>query len=121
MKRRIVVCDSNTSILKAFAMLLEDMDTKVVSLMNTLQLIEVLEEFDPDILFIDIPMPQQNCDSMLQKIKASGKLQNLPIIVLCRNVMDRASVKAAGAEGCLVKPFGFLEVESYIRRFVYKR
>ncbi|MCW8313424.1 response regulator [Sphingobacterium sp. InxBP1] len=121
MKRKVVVCDSNLSVLNALCVLLEDLETVVVPVLNLADLVGVLENADSDILFIDIQMPQQNCSRILRSIKESAKLQKLPIIVLCRDVLDRAFIHEAGADGCLVKPFGMVEVESYLRRFVYER
>jgi len=121
MKRQIVVCDNDVEILNAFSMIIEDGDTIVTTAANAEALSAVLDRIKVDILFIDIHMPNRNGDQILRELRASDKYSKLPVIMISGSSDGRSISLECGADGFLAKPLDIIEVENYIRRFVYER
>ncbi|MEI2273244.1 response regulator [Sphingobacterium sp. ML3W] len=119
MKKKIVVCDDDKEILNVFSMVLEDQDTIVVTVANSLVLMEVLDSIHADILFLDIHMAARNGDLILRDLRSSSKHNKLPVIMISGHIDGRSISIACGADGFLAKPFDLTDLESYIRRFVY--
>ncbi|QIH34926.1 MULTISPECIES: response regulator [Sphingobacterium] len=121
MKRQIVVCDNDIEILNAFSMILEDDQTVVTTVANASALAAVLDAIKADILFMDIHMPNQDGDQILRELRASDKHHRLPVVMISGSPDGRSISLECGADGFLAKPFDIIDVENYIRRFVYER
>ncbi len=119
MKKKIVVCDDDKGILNAFSVVLEDQDTMVITVSNSLILIDVLNCIDADILFLDIHMYARNGELILQDLRSLPKHNRLPVIMISGHTDGRTISKECGADGFLAKPFDLIDLENYIRRFVY--
>lgn len=120
MKKKIVVCDDDIEILNAFSIVLEDQDTIVITVANSLVLIDVLDSIDADILFLDIHMSARNGDQVLRDLRSSSKHHKLPVIMISGHIDGRSISLECGADGFLAKPFDLIDLENYIRRFVYE-
>lgn len=96
----------------------EDMQTLVESLLRpaghtvsgartALRGLELCASGNPDLILLDLNLPEMNGFSVLQKLKADEQLSNTPVIVLTA-VKDKESIVRAtrlGAVGYIAKPF----------------
>lgn len=61
----------------------------------------------PDLILLDITMPQMDGVTMLEKLRVDPELQNIPVIMLTaegqKSMAERAA--ALGSRGYLMKPF----------------
>lgn len=76
----------------------------------------------PDLLVIDIGLPDMNGIELIDKIKRSNFLKHIPIIVLSgANKSDvRIDALKAGAEYFMLKPFNPSEFELVVQKFIEK-
>lgn len=81
-KIKIVIVDDHVSVRQGFVQLLKDVENfKVVGeASNGKEALEILKELSPDILLLDLEMPQMNGKEVLQKI-IKGYPQIKPIIL----------------------------------------
>ncbi|MBE0659364.1 MAG: PAS domain S-box protein [Bryobacteraceae bacterium] len=73
---------------------------------------------DPDVILLDIVMPDQDGFEVCRKMKADARLKDIPIVFLTALKPDSASrIKAleAGADGFLAKPLEPAELVAQIR------
>ncbi len=70
------------------------------------QALEALKALIPDIILLDINMPDMDGYTLTSKIKATPALRNIPIVAITANVMrgDREKVFNAGCDGYIEKP-----------------
>ena len=76
---------------------------------------------DPDVILLDIIMPQMDGFEVCRRLKADGRLRHIPVVFLTALKTDRASrVKALeiGAEAFLSKPIEEVELTAQIRAMV---
>ena len=71
----------------------------------------------PDLLLLDIMLPEEDGVSMLKKLRSVSQMARLPVIMLTAkgSEYDKVLGLDAGADDYVAKPFGMLELLSRIR------
>ncbi len=74
----------------------------------------------PDIVFLDLLMPQMDGFETLQAIRELPHGENLPVLIISGNASDTdiEKSKALGAIGHLVKPVDGEKLASYINQYL---
>ncbi|MGK0185676.1 MAG: CheY-like chemotaxis protein [Verrucomicrobiales bacterium] len=81
-KRRILAIDDETGFLATLAMNLEDLNFEVRAESDPKVTLEVACEFNPDIILLDIVMPEVDGLQLLSAIRQDEELKNTRIIML---------------------------------------
>lgn len=68
---------------------------------------EILEEVLPDLILLDIVMPEMDGYEMIQQLKASRRFRGIPVIFLTADTSPKSEIKGfdLGAVDFIVKPF----------------
>jgi len=87
---------------------------------NAMGAIEVLKEQLPDLILMDINMPDIDGYTLTTRIKSVPRLKNIPILALTANVMrgDHERSLAAGCDGYIQKPIDVDDLPVQINRFL---
>jgi two-component system cell cycle response regulator DivK len=87
---------------------------------NAAQALEILRNNKPDLILMDINMPDMDGYSLTAKIKDTPGLESIPIIALTANVMrgDRERSLEAGCDGYIQKPIDIDLLSEQIERFL---
>ena len=104
----VLIVDDNSLNLKVAEMILEGWGMKVTSVLGARLAIEALKEELPDLVLMDLQMPEIDGYEATEMIrKQFPQLQKIPIIALTasatRDVKDKAI--AAGLDDFVTKPF----------------
>lgn len=89
---------------------------------NAYDALEQLETLTPDMILMDINMPDIDGYSLTRQLKSNIKFRNIPIIAITANVMkgDREKSLLAGCDGYIDKPINvdsFIDqIDSFIRK-----
>lgn len=106
-KKKIVAVDDSGIILKMLTKVLGD-KYEVHAFSTGKRALQFLKEKDrkPDLIILDIDMPEINGYEMLQMIKEKDHLESVPVIFLTSNSDKSHVVKAVagGAKDYVVKP-----------------
>jgi two-component system cell cycle response regulator DivK len=80
----------------------------------------LLETAKPDLILMDINMPDMDGYTLTAKIKAIPGFERVPILALTANVMrgDKEKTLEAGCDGYIQKPIDFDELLREIERFL---
>ncbi|AFZ01196.1 response regulator [Calothrix sp. PCC 6303] len=103
---KILILDDDHLILRFTQILLEPWGLQISTLINPLQFWEQLENITPDLLILDIQMPDINGIELCQMIRNNSKWAWMPILILTgdRNPETIQNVFAAGADDFVSKP-----------------
>src|SRR3989339_1616870 len=73
----------------------------------------------PDLIISDVLMPQMTGFELLERVRKSEKLKDIPVIMLTSVSMEEDVVKGLdmGANDYVVKPFSFAELASRIKKW----
>ena len=87
---------------------------------NATQAMEILKTTRPDLILMDINMPDMDGYSLTTKIKETPRFESTPIIALTANVMrgDRERSLEAGCDGYIQKPIDIDKLSDQIERFL---
>ncbi len=72
---------------------------------------------NPDLILLDVMLPDEDGLSILKNLKSSAKWKNFPVIMLTAksNEMDKVRGLDLGADDYITKPFSVLELTSRIQ------
>jgi two-component system cell cycle response regulator DivK len=98
-------------------------DYEVVEASNATDALETIKKTHPDLILMDINMPDVDGYTLTMRIKTLPEFQNVPIIALTANVMrgDREKSLEAGCDGYIQKPIDIDTIVSNIERYLRKR
>jgi DNA-binding response OmpR family regulator/HPt (histidine-containing phosphotransfer) domain-containing protein len=104
---RVMVVDDDRATLAALTTLLQSHHLKVTTLDNPQQFWEKLTTCTPDLLLLDIEMPDFNGIELCQAVRTDPQWTHLPILVLTEHQDSdlRHQATAAGADEYISKPF----------------
>lgn len=100
--------------------ILESQGYQVVDAVNALEGIKKAVEIQPDLILMDINLPDLDGFTAVTRIRSFAQLTTVPIIALtARNVTDdRDRAKAIGCDAYLNKPFEFDELLSTVAQYL---
>lgn len=80
--------------------------------------VQVVEQFMPDLVLMDVVMPECNGFSALRRIKHNEKLKHIPVIMVSTKSEDIDKIWASkqGAVGYITKPIDFNLLENEINK-----
>lgn len=81
------------------------------------QLYRALEEEIPELLLLDVMLPEEDGLSVLRRLRSATATKRLPVIILSAKDTEYDKIQGldGGADDYLPKPFGMLELMSRIR------
>lgn len=113
---RILIIDDDPASTDLLKLLLTTFPADVVSTNSPADGIDLARKFKPDLVLLDLWMPDMNGLEVCQAIRRSS---SVPILIL--SAMDTpetiAGVLDAGADDYLVKPVSMNILHAYIRKF----
>lgn len=93
---------------------------KVVEAENATKARAVLKGFRPDLILMDINMPDEDGYTLTNELKLMPNLQGVPIVAITANVMkgDRERTLSAGCDGYIEKPIDVDRFIEQVERFL---
>jgi putative two-component system response regulator len=124
MSNRVLIVDdepANLELLKAY---LVDVADEILCITDSLQVERVFEDFEPDIVLLDLHMPKPDGLELLRRLRsARDSLGFLPVVVLTADTgkIARNSALILGADDFLTKPLDRQEVILRVRNLLRTR
>lgn len=114
---KVMVIDDSKTIRRTAESLLKKVGCDVVVADNGFEALPVINEHQPDIIFIDIMMPRLDGYQTCALLKNNPNFNNTPVIMLSSKdgLFDRAKGRVVGAEQYLTKPFSREDLLGAIR------
>lgn len=111
---KILVVDDEELLVKGIRFNLQNDGYEVITGSNGLDAVHLTQELNPDLLILDIMMPQMDGLTACAKIR---EFSNVPVILLTAKTedMDKLMGFEQGADDYLTKPFNILELKARVR------
>lgn len=95
-------------------------DYEVVEAESAAKALEYLESQKPDLILMDINMPEVDGYTLTARLRQNPRLNGVPIIAMTANVMrgDRERTLEAGCDGYIQKPIDVDLLPQQIYRFL---
>lgn len=100
----IVAIDDSPQALKIINSLITEAGHHCQQISNPINALPALLQDPPDLIFLDLIMPVINGYELCRKIRKMEALQNIPVIILSGNLINRFRARLVGATDALEKP-----------------
>ncbi|OLC32106.1 MAG: hypothetical protein AUG08_14170 [Acidobacteria bacterium 13_1_20CM_2_55_15] len=103
--RKVAVVDDNADNRLIIRTILED-QYEVMEFSNGIEAIDGFRKDKPDIVILDISLPEMDGTEILRRIRDDSELHDLPVVALTAHAMvgDREKYLAAGFNDYIAKP-----------------
>jgi len=103
---RILVIDDDESVAKYHSLILEEAGMTVCTIHNAKTVLDVIFDFKPDLILMDMYMPVCNGNELALVIRQTPDFLTLPIVYLSSETNNKIQFSAlkVGADGFLTKP-----------------
>ncbi len=106
-KRTVLIVDDSISARRASAQVMRDAGYEVLTAIDGMDAVAVLEQTVPDVVLVDMEMPRMNGLELTAHLRARESTKNIPIIMITSRSTEkhRQQGDSAGVDAYLVKPF----------------
>ncbi len=119
-KLTLLVVDDDADFLRDFEFLLRD-QYQVISTTHVEQVIPLIKEHNPDIVFLDLFLGEHSGLSVLQKIKKTFPQQTCIMITEHGSIDTAVEAIKLGADNYISKNFNVKEIQGFIEQAMKKR
>jgi two-component system cell cycle response regulator DivK len=98
-------------------------DYAMLEAVNAFEALNILKDNRPDLILMDINMPDMDGYTLTAKIRAMPGFERIPILALTANVMrgDKEKTLEAGCDGYIQKPLDIDQLIREVERFLPRR
>jgi CheY-like chemotaxis protein/MinD-like ATPase involved in chromosome partitioning or flagellar assembly len=116
MAKKILLVDDNVDTLKVTGLMLEDQGYEIVAALSGTEAVIKAETDKPDLIFLDIMMPDLDGYGICRQIRANPATADVPILMFSAKGMprDKEAATEAGADGYLTKPARINELVAHV-------
>lgn len=121
-KKKVLIVEDEESLLKLESILLTSKGYDVRGVSNGQEALDAIAEEKPDLVLLDIMLPEIDGFEVCQRIKDDPETKEIPVIMLTakKSREDMARGEKVGADWYITKPFKSVMVIETIQRFLAK-
>jgi len=117
--KKIIIIDDENYVNRLVQFNLTEDGYEIITALTGQDGLRLIEEKKPDLIILDIAMPGVDGFMVLERLKGSEELRNIPVLILTAKVMDEVEQKAMdmGADAFITKPFSPAELSKKVKEF----
>ena len=115
----VIVVEDNEKSMKLFRDVLTVTGYRALEATTGVQAVELAAEHGPDLVLMDIQLPDIDGVEALSRLRADERTASIPVLALTAQAMhgDRERFLAAGFDGYLSKPLNIAELVATVRQY----
>ena len=123
MTKTVLIVEDNELNMKLFNDLLEAHGYVTVQTRNGMEAIELARLHRPDLILMDIQLPEVSGLQVTQWIKSDEELKHIPIIAITAFAMkgDEEKIRQGGCEAYLSKPISVVKFLETVKNYLGER
>jgi CheY-like chemotaxis protein len=118
----VLVVDDEPGLLRLFTRLLERLECQPVSANGGTAALDILDQITPDLLILDLAMPEVNGYQVLQYVRGIPRLDTMKVMILTARPNMVPEVEALGIDCWVSKPVmpnDFLDIVTEVLASLY--
>lgn len=122
--RTVVYVEDDQDMLDLVSFALSRKGFKVIGAMSGQQGLELIERLQPDLVLLDLMMPDIDGWEVYQRVKANAVLNRIPVIVVtakAQSIDKMVGLHIAKVDDYVTKPFSPAELLQSVERVLSKR
>lgn len=107
--KRVVCIEDEPEMIDLVRLILSRKGFEVIGANGGIEGLEVVREEEPDLILLDLMMPDMDGWEVYQQIKADAKLRNIPVVVVtakAQSIDKVLGLHIAKVDDYITKPFG---------------
>src|SRR3954470_4341545 len=118
--KKILIVDDSVAEVKLMQSVLEQAGYWPVALQDARQLEAIVASERPNLILLDVVMPDRNGFQACRELKGSPEFKSIPVVIVSskNTESDKFWAQQQGADGYVMKPFTAAELLGAIQRFV---
>ncbi|MCL2931741.1 MAG: response regulator [Trichodesmium sp. MAG_R03] len=119
LNNKVLIADDDSIVRTLYSRILANIGLDITLASNGLEAIEKIKQYHPDLVILDIIMPEMNGYQVCRQIKSQSQTMKIPV-VFCSNKSSEVDVYWAlqqGADGYISKPVEKSELMTLMVRF----
>lgn len=123
MPEKILIVDDDVQTLRLVGLMLERQGYKIIAANNGVQALRTALAERPDIIILDVMMPDMDGYEVTRRLRKSPETANTPILMFTARsqVEDKVTGYEAGVDDYLTKPIHPAELTAHLRALVSRR
>ena len=120
MKKSVVIIEDEPFIIEALTFLLENEGLFVRSITDGANAIDFIIKSKPNLVILDIMLPNVSGMKILEDIRSMDEISNLPVLMLTAKGQkkDRRAAEEAGVSKFMTKPFDNQELIENVKAMI---
>ena len=120
MSKTVLIVEDNELNMKPFNDLLETRGCRIVQTRNGVEAVELARTHQPDLILMDIQLPEVSGLEVTQWLKDDEKLRSIPVIAVTAFAMkgDEEKIREGGCEAYIAKPISVLGFLRTVEHFL---
>ena len=105
--KKILICDDSATELLKLSTILENVGCTVIQTNDANKMIQLAKDNKPDIIFLDIVMPEKDGYATCRELTADTETKKIPVIFVSSKgkKADRVWAQMQGAKNLIQKPY----------------
>jgi len=122
-KQRVLIVDDSPFILRMLTFLLRKEGMDVLEATNGVEALEKMQGTRPDLVFLDVMMPEMNGFDVLQTMKKDPVMKSIPVIMITAKGQDtdRQRAESLGVDDFITKPFSPSTLSQKLRNLLAQK
>jgi two-component system, OmpR family, response regulator VicR len=119
--RKVVCIEDEQEMIELVRLILSRQNIEVVGALGGSEGLQKIAEINPDLVLLDLMMPEMDGWEVYQKMKASDQMRDIPVIVVTAKAqsIDRVlGLHIARVDDYITKPFGPQELLESVQRVI---
>ncbi len=119
MAKKVMIVEDNELNMKLFHDLLEAHGFETVETRSGVEAVELARAHRPDLIIMDIQLPEISGLDVTRKLKADPELSAIPVVAVTAFAMkgDEERIRAGGCEAYLSKPISVAKFLETVRQY----
>jgi two-component system cell cycle response regulator DivK len=119
-EKTVLIVEDNELNMKLFNDLLDAHGYKTLQTRDGMEALDMAREFRPDLILMDIQLPEVSGLEVTKWLKADDDLQSIPVVAVTAFAMkgDEEKIREGGCEAYISKPISVATFLDTVRKFI---
>ena len=120
MPKTVLIVEDNELNMKLFHDLLESRGYQTIQTRNGMEALDLAREHHPDLILMDIQLPEVSGLEVTRWLKADDELKSIPVIAITAFAMkgDEERIREGGCEAYLSKPISVAKFIATVKTYL---
>lgn len=118
MKKKILIADDSKTFVLFEELLLSNLPCSIIKTYNGLEALQKIKSELPDLILLDIHMPQMNGIEVCRLLRNDNITKKIPIIIITAHADEIETCQKAGCDEVITKPIERKKLISIVKKYI---